>query len=247
MHRSLTLIPLVAALGACVADNGDEGIFITKNVAVGADCSFTASDSEPFIAHGTYAIQSPIPYQLHPQMKSRVTATAGQEDQRTIIVRGARVELSFPDTSVFSAGELDQMRSSGVTRFETLFSAPISPNGGITDGVAEVIHPSLLAQLIAKSPGVDAPGAASYRVQVIVNIVVFGDLSGKEVTSQNFQFPVTICNDCVVNPLGACPLPVDTEVVEGNACNPFQDGVVDCCDNGGTLVCPATVATMAAP
>src|SRR5688500_1452658 len=134
MHR-LFSIPatcalFTAALGGCAADNGDAGVFITSNVAPAAGCTFTASATEPFFSHGTYSVFSPSAYGFHPQMKSRVTATAAQTDARTIIVEGARVTLTFPDESVFTAAQQEDLRARGVMRFSSLFSAPLPPNGG---------------------------------------------------------------------------------------------------------------------
>jgi hypothetical protein len=43
-----------------------------------------------------------------------------------------------------------------------------------------------------------------------------------------------------------CPLPIGSQPRMGNACNPAQDGTVDCCTDPTTmaLTCPATVSTM---
>jgi hypothetical protein len=248
MHR-LFLVPatcalITAALGGCTADNGDEGIFITSNVVPGANCTFTASASEPFVAHGTYSIFSPSGYRFHPQMRSRITAAAGQESQRTIILEGARVTLTFPDESVFTAAQQEDLRSRGIMRFSSLFTAPLSPNGGLADGAFDLITPALLDELVAaKGNGILAADAPSFRAEVVATVVVYGDMSGDEITSQEFQFPVTICNDCVVNELGACPLPMGTALTNtGNVCNPYQDGIVDCCRMGADVVCPGRVA-----
>jgi hypothetical protein len=59
---------------------------------------------------------------------------------------------------------------------------------------------------------------------------------------------VTVCNNtqglCVVVDNGVCPFTGTPRT--GNACNIFQDGVVDCCRDATTnnLICPAPVATM---
>lgn len=233
MHRPFTFILVASALTACVASNGDEGILITKNVAVGDACTFNASESSPFIAHGVYSILSPAAYEVHPQMKSRVTAASGQEDQRTILVKGAHVSLEFQDAAFSSFNQ----------KFDTLFSAPISPNGGITDAAFAGIPVSVLDQLIASNPGYEN-GSVPLQTEVLVKAVVFGEMGGDEVVSQQWQFPVTICNNCVVNIMGACPVDRMATVRTGNACNPFQDGVVDCCGTVDALVCPAIKATM---
>jgi hypothetical protein len=85
-------------------------------------------------------------------------------------------------------------------------------------------------------------GVENFATEVVGKIVVFGTLAGDEVTSQEFQFPVTICTDCIVVNAGPCPLPADTTVRSGNSCNVFQDGVVDCCATADGLFCPAYVA-----
>jgi hypothetical protein len=73
---------------------------------------------------------------------------------------------------------------------------------------------------------------------------VFGDLQGDEIEGDPFNYPVTVCNDCVINMLSpTCPLPIGTVVRAGNPCNAFQDGVVDCCGDPTNPQCPAPVAT----
>ena len=246
MHRLFSIpavCALFAALGGCAADNGDEGIFLLSNVAPGDTCAFTASASEPFFSHGEFSVHSPTSYRFHPQMRSKIMANAAQENARTIIVEGARINLTFPDESVFSASQQDDLRNRGIMRFTSLFSAPLAPNGGIADGAFDLITVALLDELIAaKGAGILAADAPSFRVEVLATITVFGDMAGVEQTSQEFQYPVTICNDCVVRELGACPLPMGTMLTnKGNACNPYQDGVVDCCRMGADVICPAIV------
>lgn len=246
-----TLVPLVfaAALGACVAQNGDEGIFVTKNAAPGDGCTFTSDPNEQFVSHGTIDMRAPQGYQMHPQMQSRITATDANFDARTILMRGGRVDLDFVSTDatgnkLFTDAELATMKMQGLTHFEQLFSAPLRPNGGIADGHLEVLPVATLEAIAAK-----APAGQSFRTEVVAKVTVFGDMSGTEITSQEFQFPITVCNDCVLNVLQTtdgtaltCPLPAGTVVAPGNSCNQYQDGVVDCCTSPGGLICPGTIA-----
>jgi len=229
-----------AALGACVADNGDEGIFITKNVKPEAGCTFMSSPTSAFISHGQLSVFSPFGYQLHPQMKSRITAVAGQEDLRTVITRGARIDLEIVDPALETAmGGAAALQAMGITKFEISFTAPISPNGGITDGAFEVITRRFLDELVRASGANNL--ATPFQTEIIANVVVYGDLAGAEVTSNPFRYPVTICNDCVTNVIAACPLPEETVIRTGDACNPYQDEPVDCCLQGDSVVCPAIV------
>lgn len=247
MHRARTpqllALSLAAALGACVADNGDEGIFITKNVVPGEGCTFSASESSAFLSHGTWSALSPVGYRFNPQMKSRISALADQEDQRTIITRGARVDIEFGDPNLAAKLDLAALEANGVTKFESLFSAPIAPNGGITDAGFDLITRRLIDEIAAVEPALLS--GTPFRTEIIASAVVYGHMSGAEVTSQPFRFPVTLCNDCVVNVIGACPVAGDVEPRAGNPCNPYQDGVVDCCTSGEDVICPAIVASTA--
>lgn len=248
--RSFTIPLLLAGLGACVDNSSDGAIFITKNVAPGDDCTFTSTEGELFLPHGVWSVHSPGGYQMFPQMTSRITATADQIDQRTIILQGGRVDIEFADAQLASELDLARLESEGITKFQSRFSAPLLPNGGITDGSVELLTRRLIDEIIAVRPGIDATDGSepTFSTELLASLVVFGDLAGDEVTSQTFTFPVTLCNNCVVNIVGACPLPADAMPRSGNACNPFQDGNVDCCvEADGDLACPATLATTTPP
>lgn len=231
---------LAMGLTACSGEGG-ESIVISKNVTPGDMCTFAATTSETFNPHGELSLFAKRGYQLFPQLLSRIEATDTQIVQRTIQVQGARVDLAFADTS------LNSIMAAGVTHFESRFSAPLLPNGGITDAAFELI-PTSVVDAIAAAKGITPATTQSFRTEVIATVTVFGQLAGDDVDSAEYQYPVTICNDCVTNILGTCPLPADTVVVGAtNPCNPFQDGTVDCCSSGNSLVCPAVVATAPPP
>ncbi len=230
MHRLSTLISLGLALTACTASEGDEGIFLSKNVAPGDGCTLNATATELFRTHGTVSAFSGG-YRIFPQMVSKITATETNAQQRTIQVRGARIDIETTDPALNGI-------PADVRRFESRFAAPIAPNGGITDAEFIGISEDYLKAAAA------IKGAGSWESEVIVHAIVYGDLAGSEVTSQNdWEFPVTVCNDCVVNVVGACPLPAGTIVRDARgACSLFQDGFVDCCTTSSNqLQCPATV------
>jgi hypothetical protein len=231
MPRSIIIISLL--LVACVS-NGDEGILIIKNVAPGAGCTFMASEDEPFFSHGVLTLDDPnfpMPvYVVNPQMKSRITALDTEIDQKTIITSGADVDVSFADTTLFSSSELDDLKSQGLTHFKQLFSAPITPNGGLTDAGFVLLPAALVTAIGGKLP-------AGGQTEVVSVFTVRGNFSGADVSSQAFQYAVTVGHNLVVNPV-ACP--AATTPRTGNPCNEAQDGVVDCCA-GNPMVCPATM------
>jgi hypothetical protein len=234
----LVLASLAFSLIGCIAADGagDEAIYISKAVAPNDSCSFDSTEGEQYIGHGLITVFSPEPYLIFPQLKSRIiTTVATEQEAKTIQIHGARVTLEFPDEAV---GNLVAAENK---KFQTLFSAPLAPNSGsITDAMFELIPDGALKSIAAgKTPGQE------FETEVIAKLVVFGDLSGDEVTSQEFQFPVTVCANCVLgNGVGGFPAcPMATAPRAGNACNPYQDGVVDCCvDAANKLQCPGVVA-----
>jgi Divergent InlB B-repeat domain len=230
MQRAFILISLGLALTACAANEGDEGIFISKNVAPSTGCTFSAAAGEAFHAHGKVDVASGG-YRIFPQLVSKITSTDANVEQRTIQARGARVDIETLDPALSGI-------ASDARHFETRFSAPITPNGGITDAEFIGISEDYLKAVAA------IKGTTTFESEVIVHAVVYGDLSGSEVTSQNdWEFPVTVCNHCVVNVINTCPLPSGTIVRDQRGeCSMFQDGFVDCCTTStGQLQCPAEV------
>ena len=237
---ALAAVALSAALAGCLADTGDGGILVLRNIHPDTSCVGTGLDSEPTRSSGTIELAVPSSYVFFAQMKSRITALTGQEDQRTIITTGAKVDIAFPNSTVFSDTELAQLKSSGLTHFESLFSQVIKP-GGTSDAAFTLIPEPLVRQVAAKA------ATSGFSLDAVATFTVEGQMAGSKVTSQVFNYPVTLGLGRVVNVLGTCPLPKGTMVTHtGYVCNPFQDGVIDCCTNGTgaaqTLTCPATVA-----
>lgn len=239
MQRTLIMMCLGLGLAACAADNGDEGIFISKNVTPGEGCTFSSSPTELFNPHGTVSIFSPEGYRMFPQLVSKITASATNVSARTIQVKGSRVDIEILDPS------LGGISGDGITRFDSRFAAPLSPNGGITDAAFEAI-PSAFLQAVAQAKGITPMSTERFMTEVIVHAKVYGDLAGSEVVSQDYEYPVTICNNCVTKVLGTCPLPLGTMVLAPtNPCSAYQDGLSDCCVSDGKVVCPGVVATSA--
>ena len=236
--QGLTLgLTVVAVLGGCTADSGDEGILILKNVRADDTCKVSSSETELFTSGGTLETATGSEYIFIAQAKSRITALAGQEDQRLIQMQEAKVDLSFPDTTRFTAAELADLRTRGITHFKQLLAAPLAPNGGLTDVGFVLLPPGVVAEL--------APKANAATLQIVATFTIDGDMSGATVGSQPFTYPITLGKGVVAHVLGKCSLPAGTTVRTGYACNPYQDGAVDCCsDASGMAVCPGTVATM---
>jgi hypothetical protein len=230
MLRLAALSALVAMTG-CV-DTGDEGMIIRNVTAVSGDsCAFSGSPDQPFLAHGVVSSYSPVGYLFTPLIQSRVIADNDQQLQRTIQLRSANVRLVEKARSVNDGAPTQSEATRG--EFSTLFAGALPPGGSVNVGF-DLIPPHILRTLI--------PAATTDRVsvQLVATVTVVGDFTGDEITSTPFQFPVTVCNDCIVVDNGACPMTLGSPRA-GNACNPYQDGIVDCCrDDANNLICPGS-------
>jgi hypothetical protein len=241
MQRGFVCLGVAGAAlgGGCMADSGDEAIIVLKNVHVAnEDCAPSAATSEAGWSHGSLDLLLPSSYVFVAQLKSRITADASQRDQRTIFTSGANVDISFPGSTLFSAAELAELRASGLTRYKDPFVATITP-GDITDIPFQLIPEPLVERIIAK-----ADLTTRFRLEAQATFTVVGEVSGGSVSSQAFSFAVTIGNGVAVNVTGACSaLAAGFAANTGYACNPAQDGILDCCTSAGGLVCPAVAPT----
>lgn len=235
-----TLVTLMFA--GCVADNGGEGFTIIANEAlmVGApSCLVTAASTGPFQSRGEISTSSPSGYLLTPVLQSDITSQSMTDTlQRTITLQGANIELTV---SALTIGHADGtfthatpptlMGTDG--KFLSQFSGSLSP-GGITGTIFEVVPVTTIAA-IKQAAGAGATDTID--AEVTATIKPFGEMGGSRVDGHPFQYPVSVCSNCVVRDLGACP--AMNVVNKGNPCNVYQDGLVDCCESANGLVCPA--------
>jgi hypothetical protein len=244
MLRLATLSSALLFLGC--ANQGDEGMTVINNTAVsGTTCTLTGDPGQPFKSHGTIYALSPTGYLLTPLIQSRVTLgteVMADELQKTIFLRGADVNLTLKAVSIETNGAYTVTQpESNVGQFSVLFAGALPPEGSVNVGF-EVITPAILRNILGAS-GVNL-STSSLNAEVLAEVTIRGDLGSDEVTSNPFQYPISVCTDCVVNVTGACPMTGTPRT--GDACNIFQDGVVDCCtDANGGLTCPASTATAA--
>jgi len=229
-----------AALSGCV-DRGDEALLLLRNQLPGQGCMISASEDDPFVAAGTIdtaSAQAGVGYMMTPLVANTTSTDRATDLQRTIIVQGADVDLSFPSGTLFDATELQQLRDDALTRFRVRFSGSVKPNGGTASFGFELVPSPLLTRIDAKLTG------GNDRALVLGQVVIFGEMGGGRIESQEFIYPVTVCRGCLVNDVGACAaIPGGFDAREGSPCNPYQDGVVDCCQSAGGLVCPAVVSS----
>jgi len=223
------------------ASQGDEGMIVLNNTAVaGSSCMLTGDATQPFVSHGQIYAGATRGYTLTPLIQSRVTIgmTEGAQDllQKTISLRGADVQLTVKATEILENGVYTTSSTErALPGFSVLFSGSLPPSGTVNVGF-EVLTAAQIQNIVVTS---GAAPSATLRAEVLAEVTIHGDLGGDDVEASPFFFPISVCTDCVVNNLGTCP--ILTTPRTGNACNPFQDGVLDCCTSGTELICPATM------
>jgi hypothetical protein len=220
-HLAGLLVAALATSTGC-ADQGDESLMILGNTQPGNDCQLSNS-ATMFQTRGRIDTQAVTGYLFTPLVSNRATRTQSQMVSRVAFIEGANVDLSFP-------GGGDPGNSS-LTSFAQPFSGSISPNGGQSTFAFEIIPKATL----------DAMGLASGEiVQVIADVQVYGTMDGNDIDSNTFHYPIDVCNGCLYQNLGDCTaLPEGYMGTEGGKCQALQDGVLECCNSGGTEICPA--------
>lgn len=239
MLRLLTLTA-VLALAAC-ANTGDEGMIVLNNTATTDTCTLAGTASQPFTSHGQIWAKSPNGYFLTPLLQSRIVKTDSTDvSQRTIFVTGANVTLEVKATSIEHAdGSFSNPTvtiPAGQAQFSALFSASLPPEGTANVGF-DVIPTQTLRQILTSS---GAGATDKMTAEVLATVTVLGTLNGDHVSASPFQYPISVCNNCVVVDNGTCPMTISSPR-KGDACNVYQDGIVDCChDASNNLICPGT-------
>jgi hypothetical protein len=241
MLRAAALALSTLAFAGCVADSGGEGFVILSNEFVMPGtlaCTVTANATGPFVSHGMISTQSQSGYVFTPVLESNITAVAGDELTRTITLQGANIELTVAAMTVgHSDGTFTKATAPTLMgtdgKFQSQFAGSLAPNSGISGMIFEIV-PVTTISAIKTAAGLGAGDTLDAEVTAVIK--PFGEMGGSRVDGKEFKYAVSVCTDCVVHDLGACPAN-GTNV--GNPCNVFQDGEVDCCESASGLVCPA--------
>ena len=233
---AVTAVSLIglAALGGSACTDGGSPLVIRQNNAPGEEsCIAAPSLTTISLTRGRIDTRGGAPFYLTPLVQNYASSDGGiYTAQRTILLEGARVEMSFVDGDLFTGAEQSALAADGLTRFESHFSAPVDPDEGLATLGFELIQSGLLE-------AIDGKLAAGESTLITTTTTIYGTMGGGDVESQAFPYTVEVCKGCLSVSAGACPLPADTEISPGDSCG---GGLVTCCDDGGTLVCPAELA-----
>lgn len=160
----------------------------------------------------------------------------GGADTNAIRMNGFNVDItSLAGTSAATDAVLAGNPS--LAHFRAAWSGSISSGHGQASAIVGAVPVPLASQLLMSGEVAKEPSALlNLHVQAIGTTV-----GGTAMQSDPFDFPVEICNGCLVANVQACPY-MSAPANPGNPCNPAQDDPVDCCTDNGALVCPPPVS-----
>lgn len=231
MKRSYVLwqCVVVGAIGLSGCVDAGATLQILRNQAPEEGCSVSSSATGDFLARGRIESDANEGYLFTPLIENRAEKSGMAE--RVVFINGANVDLKFTG-DFFSESEISGFKDEGLARFKHSLSGSIAP-GALAPLSFEVIPKGMLE-------AIDAKLAEGESTQVFAEVEILGSLDGGDVDSSVFRYPIEVCKGCLRNDLGSCELLGDEEIRTGGSCQPFQDGITDCCtDATDSLVCPA--------
>lgn len=173
----------------------------------------------------------PSAYLFFPLIENNLPSTGTANDPNQVQISAFDVDISTVGNA--TPGALQVMNDNqGLLHFRVPWSGGVSSGGGKISAAVEAVPVSLALQLAgAGGLGVSPGLTLNLRVQAVGTTN-----SGRSLTSDPFNFPVEVCNGCLVGNVAPCPYRPSNA---GNSCNPAQDLTVDCCTENGNLICPS--------
>jgi hypothetical protein len=192
---------LAAALSGCLVDDEDGKLVILQAQPLSDTCEIT-TDRTVGLSQGVIDMAMATDYTLNLLVQNnmdQITRVRSYQPQdarlNTTDVRLTRAIVEYR--------ALDQVTASFPEQLRVPLSAPVSAAGTSVFGV-EVLTPAMVQDL-RTSPEFIIRGAdgqvrpARTSVKLLVNVKVEGEtLDGKSVGSNDFTFPLTVCNGCLV-------------------------------------------------
>lgn len=192
----------------------------------------TIYQGEGMLDVGIVRSDFPTAYFFFPLLENNLTST-GTNDPNQIQMTGFDVDISTVGPTTPAAAQVLANADPALLHFQVPWSGGISSNGGQLSASVQAI-PVALAMQLASMGGLGTSPDLTLNLKIQARGMTN---SGRSLVSDPFNFPVQVCNGCLVGNVAPCPYkPANA----GNACNPAQDEIVDCCTDNGNLICPAT-------
>jgi hypothetical protein len=251
--RSRTLASSLFLLACTVAACGRvPGQFeILQNQAPTAGTCEITTDRTVYRGSGTLdlALVSPgqeSAYVLFPLVINNLPgATAGGPDGNEIDIHSFAIDINTTKQSYLPPKVQDLFNTLNQTpgssdyallHYSQPWAVTVSSGGGLA-ATSVNAFPVALAQRVLATGDVNGSSAS---MTVNAHVRVFGSTTTQDMESDPFDYPINVCNGCLVRNVLPCPY-TSAPVLTGNVCNLSQDEPVDCCSLNGNLVCPAIV------
>jgi hypothetical protein len=175
-------------------------------------------------------------YLFFPLIENNLPGTGTPNDPNQIHVTAFDVDITTIGSATPGAQQVMSSADPALLHFQVPWSGGVSSNGGHISAAVEAVPVDLAVQLASAGGLGSGPG-----LRLNLKVAARGTTnSGRSLVSDPFDYPIEVCNGCLVGNVAPCPYkPANT----GNPCNPAQDDVVDCCTLNGNLVCPAQGGT----
>lgn len=215
----------------CVENRGS--VTILRNAVPNSDCTIDSASNE-FRSMGVldlsetaFALGAPQ-YVMFPVLQSNLISTKDQgtgSELNIVEILEARVDV---DTG--NAG-------AGLEPYSYAFPTFVTLMPGDSAALPVVVIPPQYAAVLATR----VQGNLEYQPIIRVRVKFLYQLGGREIETHQIEFPVILCDGCLIRVGGYCDSGLYSTVQnQGNPCSFAQDSAMDCClDNGGGFICPA--------
>jgi len=230
----LALMSIALMLAGGCAENEAQVYYIAGNQAVDekSNCELQAGGGSAFRPYGYLDLAMTDTYVLFPLVESgipkseEVTGKGPKElmtDNSTIFIRGAIITY---EVDPIIEAEILARTGVGLPTEKFVYSAGSVEANKNSLGALEVVT-SDVGQLLKQAQLI--MGEAYQSAQLLVNVTLEGQLQdGTIVYSNEFTYPITICNRCLIYyPVADCTRQ-DEEPEVIAPCFPGQDDAVDC-------------------
>ena len=239
-----TWVAITALVGLVPACGGDSGrFFIVQNQVPQAGCVVTTQRDiyrgEGILDASLAPLAGQWAYVLFPLIQNNYPNASGMgaPEPNRLFVRAFRVVVEpgagAPQAVLNVFGNLSNANPA-LLQFQEPWAASLDPGGGLVAASVGVVPAELVRQI-------QGTGVLSTMdtIPLTVRVRAVGQRSLGDVESDEFVYPIEVCQNCLVGTVAACPFKAANP---GNACNVAQDAVVDCCTTSGMLTCPAQAA-----
>ena len=235
MKNNKILLVSVLLLASCRAETGDNVLEIQRNRVATGECTADGGGTENILGSGIIDVfTTSSGYLFRPEIFNNLQPTIGTDIQPSgqIFLESVNAEISVRDSDQSDAIS-SALESANLTQLNRSISGAIGAGDLLVSGF-EILPVEALEVINQNLP-------LGEFVGLDVEVQVFGNLHGGDVSSNKFGYPIEVCHGCRIG--GVFPdcanLPANVPESEPGACGTLQEsGVVFCCEFEGETLCP---------